>query len=616
MDAMLVQYIRRGTPSSLRTLQQDALWTGILCGGCVILLQRMNVLDLIQGPGTWKEHAVWSLRGILSRLRQVYKGLFQPNKPPVLKMRQDVPPSFWDPESPLMIGPDVPPSTGSLSEPLVSGMWKDEDLGRGMRWERETRPLTRHPSKQDLKYLMAPHGPDSPGRGRPDWSDMLHGLKSSGGKTGLSQRSTGELSGSRSMEIFPDEISEATEEDIALAKERSRERAHNARSAASVRVLDYQGYLQLDKILKAQEPQSRIYDMEVHDEMLFIIIHQTYELWFKQVLHELDSVLHMFSSLPHKSVKEMDVSLCLSRSSRVVEILKVLVSQFDVLETMHPQAFSDFRDFLSPASGFQSMQFRLVENKLGMRPEQRIQHSGCPYYQHLAREEEREEVLAAEREVGLLDYLGEWLEKLMDEVFNDFDFAAYMKEAIEQAAVHDRSAIERFPTVRTSNRHVESKESALNGLEKKRLAHLKLFDEQIHNELIKKGIRQLSFKATMACVFVQSFSHEAAFQTIQRFLTKLIEIDELIARWRQRHSSLVLRMIGSKDGTGGSSGHAYLNAVMQKSRIFVDLCHCSHYLLPQHSMLPLPAEVKRRLQMSLSRASSHPFMNELVDFRD
>ena len=82
---------------------------------------------------------------------------------------------------------------------------------------------------------------------------------------------------------------------------------------------------------------------------------------------------------------------------------------------------------------------------------------------------------------------------------------------------------------------------------------------------------------------------------LTRQVRNLIAIDEQLGRWRQRHATLVMRMIGSKSGTGGSSGHAYLNAVISKSRIFLDLCQASHYLLPSHAMPPLPPDVKRRV---------------------
>jgi tryptophan 2,3-dioxygenase len=116
----------------------------------------------------------------------------------------------------------------------------------------------------------------------------------------------------------------------------------------------YTNYLKVDQLLQLQRPRS--YGPE-HDEMLFIIIHQVYELWFKQVLHELD---YLCDRLSHD-----DRSRVLHTLRRVLTILKTLVSQLDILETMTPLEFISFRDRLESASGFQSYQFRELEFLLG-----------------------------------------------------------------------------------------------------------------------------------------------------------------------------------------------------------------------------------------------------------
>jgi len=120
--------------------------------------------------------------------------------------------------------------------------------------------------------------------------------------------------------------------------------------------IGYADYLSLDKILNAQDLQSVKVGREAHDEMLFIIIHQTYELWFKQILHELDRVQANFS---HDPVDDWRMGQILHSLLRVNEIMKLLVNQIDVLETMTSQEFLEFRDLLTSGSGFQSLQFRL-----------------------------------------------------------------------------------------------------------------------------------------------------------------------------------------------------------------------------------------------------------------
>jgi tryptophan 2,3-dioxygenase len=118
--------------------------------------------------------------------------------------------------------------------------------------------------------------------------------------------------------------------------------------------LTYSRYLALDEILGAQRPRSG-----EHDEMLFIVVHQVYELWFKQLLHEL---AHL-----QQRMEAVDTAHVLHTLRRTLTILKVVVAQIDVLETMTPRQFTSFRERLDAASGFQSAQFRELEAVLGRR---------------------------------------------------------------------------------------------------------------------------------------------------------------------------------------------------------------------------------------------------------
>jgi tryptophan 2,3-dioxygenase len=126
------------------------------------------------------------------------------------------------------------------------------------------------------------------------------------------------------------------------------------------RAVTYSTYLAIDELLAAQRPLSVGRDgRPEHDELLFIVIHQVYELWFKQLLHELAEV--------QRTLESGDTDTTLHLLNRVLKILKTLVAQVDVLETMTPLQFLSFRDRLESASGFQSAQFREVEAVLGLR---------------------------------------------------------------------------------------------------------------------------------------------------------------------------------------------------------------------------------------------------------
>lgn len=130
--------------------------------------------------------------------------------------------------------------------------------------------------------------------------------------------------------------------------------------------LNYVSYLQLEQVLEAQLPRSQTKHGPEHDEMLFIIIHQVYELWFKQILHEID---HLLKLLAHD-----DLPQSLATLRRILTILKTVVGQIDILETMTPLQFNSFRGFLESSSGFQSVQFRELEFALGYKRRAMLAH--------------------------------------------------------------------------------------------------------------------------------------------------------------------------------------------------------------------------------------------------
>jgi tryptophan 2,3-dioxygenase len=128
--------------------------------------------------------------------------------------------------------------------------------------------------------------------------------------------------------------------------------------------LYYSDYIELDTILNSQHPRSFAKMEDGNDEMLFIIIHQAYELWFKQIIFELDLVRGIFEQ-DRINENSADMSNVVHKLKRIVKILELLNQQVGVLETMTALDFLEFRNYLLPASGFQSKQFRLIEANWG-----------------------------------------------------------------------------------------------------------------------------------------------------------------------------------------------------------------------------------------------------------
>ena len=130
--------------------------------------------------------------------------------------------------------------------------------------------------------------------------------------------------------------------------------------------IHYQEYLKLGKLLDAQELRSVQSQAPAHEEMLFIIVHQVYELWFKQILHEVDHVTQLLD--------QDHLADALGTLRRILTILKTVVNQIDILETMTPLQFNSFRAFLANSSGFQSVQFRELEFALGYKQKGMLTH--------------------------------------------------------------------------------------------------------------------------------------------------------------------------------------------------------------------------------------------------
>jgi tryptophan 2,3-dioxygenase len=323
--------------------------------------------------------------------------------------------------------------------------------------------------------------------------------------------------------------------------------------------VEYQQYLALSKLLDSQHPKSAEYGRPAHDELLFIVVHQVYELWFKQILHELDSVTSLFRQ---DSVDERKIGVAVSRLARVTEIQKLLVDQLRVLETMTPLDFLDFRDMLLPASGFQSRQFRAIESRLGLRRDQ----------------------------ASLFDLVEKWLERTPFLELPGFQFWASYRAAVERMLADDRRTIETHPALTPEERTVQLAE-----LDRTRDSFEALLDEPTHERLRAEGSRRLSHRATLAALLINLYRDQPILHLPFRFLTLLVDVDELLSTWRYRHALMVHRMIGTKIGTGGSAGHHYLMGTVERNKVFTDLFNLSTFLIPRSALPDLPPDLERRL---------------------
>ena len=237
----------------------------------------------------------------------------------------------------------------------------------------------------------------------------------------------------------------------------------------------YASYLRLDDLLALQQPQQ---GEQEHDETLFVIIHQVYELWFKEMLHELDFLMRL--------LRENDPPRAQHTLKRILTILKVLVAQIDILETMTPLGFLAFRDRLDAGSGFQSFQFRELEFVLGQKNANAIDR-------YPAGSELRRRVESRYRSATLWD--------------------AFLKFLVASGYAVPKAALERDVTT-----------------------------------LVEPNVE-------LQRLLVEMYRSNP---TVQSVCERLVDLDEGLMEWRYRHVKMVERTIGTRRGTGGSTGAAYL----------------------------------------------------------
>jgi len=249
--------------------------------------------------------------------------------------------------------------------------------------------------------------------------------------------------------------------------------------------LTYTSYLALEEILGAQRPRS-----DEHDEILFIVVHQVYELWFKQLIHELGYLQRM--------LEEGNEARASATFKRVLTILKLVVAQLDVIETMTPVQFLAFRERLESASGFQSGQFRELEAILGRR------------------------------DPGVL--------------------RAYHEGSVDRDRVQEAMA---RPSVYDSF-----------------LRYLAGKGYELPADVLDRDVTQpVAESEGVQRALLEVYRDDGAPAQVAE---RLVDFDEGFMEWRYHHVKMVERTIGSRTGTGGSPGAAYLRETLHKP-FFPDL---------------------------------------------
>jgi tryptophan 2,3-dioxygenase len=382
----------------------------------------------------------------------------------------------------------------------------------------------------------------------------------------------------------------------------------------------YADYLGLDMVLNAQHPLSKLSPSDVspalaphvndggfaHDEHLFIVTHQAYELWFKQIIVELGSCLRLFDmGNKDNCLPERCLAVVLARLRRIVAILKLLVSQISIIETMDPRNFLEFREYISPASGFQSAQFRIVENLLGLSSKVRLTFQSTDYKKFFSAAD-AETLSNVEKQQSLLKCIETWLERTPFLQFAQFDFWSHYQSAVSSMLAKQRTELEAYSLFND-----EDRERHVRALDQQAAYFDMLFDEKAYEEYRRsQATEHLSYRAMQAAILIRLYHDEPAFHLPNQLLEVLVEMDEWLNMWRHRHVLMVQRMIGVKRGTGGSSGYQYLRSTeADRYKVFIDLTQLATTFVKRSALPDLPANVAshmdyRYADVTKSRRSS------------
>ncbi|MEL6720929.1 MAG: tryptophan 2,3-dioxygenase family protein, partial [Bacteroidota bacterium] len=174
--------------------------------------------------------------------------------------------------------------------------------------------------------------------------------------------------------------------------------------------------------------------------------------------------------------------------------------------------------------------------------------------------------------------------------FKNFKFTEKYREAVQKMLDRETTAIQasEYLTEKEKQKRIEMMGSTDTYFKA-------ILNRKNYNELVKEGKKRLSYDATVAALFINLYRDEPLLQLPFQLLTNLVDIDDLVTTWRYRHAQMVLRLLGTKIGTGGSSGHEYLSETARRHKIFSDFHTISTLLIPRSDLPQLPTELKRQL---------------------
>ncbi len=348
--------------------------------------------------------------------------------------------------------------------------------------------------------------------------------------------------------------------------------------------VNYWDYIRVEDLLDLQGGVSRDEADRGNDEVLFITVHQVFELWFKLVLRELTTARNLFRS---ERVAEQELSGAVRSLRRCTTILRVATDHFAVMETMTPRDYLAFRDELMGASGFQSAQFRQLEILMGLPEERRVSLGLEGSYREALRDHgggaspalARVERQLADRP-SLREALHAWLHRTpIDGVGpDDPDAPAHLDAFVERYLAAHATEVDA----------TAARARALAATDRDR----ELLGDRFEAE--KQGVRRFLEpteaeggphlrRVRAAMLFIETYRDLPLLAWPREVLETIVQLEQRLTVFRQRHARMVERMIGRRTGTGGSAGVAYLDQTALEYRVFEDLWAVRTILLRRES---------------------------------
>jgi tryptophan 2,3-dioxygenase len=354
----------------------------------------------------------------------------------------------------------------------------------------------------------------------------------------------------------------------------------------------YWEYIKVEQLLALQNGLGSHESEIVNDEVMFIVVHQIDELWFKLALRELVAIRNLFAA---EHVAEQSLSSAVRGLRRTVLLFQQVATHFSLMETLTTRDYLAFRDKLYPASGFQSAQLREIEILMGLEASDRIP-LGYEDYLRALRYPDGSESPASIRVKARLDdrpslrqALDEWLYRtpINGSIPEDLGDTQLVRETIDEFLLAHEREIEQVRKQAMDDALTETDRGRLDARYRKEIdsARTFLLADDLTDASDSQRRRRSRIRA--AALFIESYRELPLLAWPREVLDSIVALEQAFLIFRQRHARMVERVIGRRTGTGGSAGVDYLDQTALHYRVFRDVWAVRTMLL-REAALPKP----------------------------